>query len=53
MKIKKLSANSRGVLAMACNTNNARSRIYLVAENQNGLGWYETKGTYAKSTASK
>ncbi len=53
MKIKKLSANSRGVLAMACNTNNARSRIYLVAENQNGLGWYETQGTYAKSTASK
>ena len=45
MKIKMLGENSRGVIALGYLPNKARSPIYMVAENQDGLGWYETKDT--------
>tara|TARA_Y100000356_G_scaffold40844_1_gene31770 strand:- start:467 stop:697 length:231 start_codon:yes stop_codon:yes gene_type:complete len=52
MKKKLLGANSRKMLAMAIK-NTAKTRIYLVAENQNGLGYYQSKRVFTKSTANK
>ena len=43
-KIKKLADNNRRMLAMGCK-GSAKTRIYLVAENSNGLGWYQSKRT--------
>jgi len=53
MKIKRLGENARGVIALGYLPNKARSPIYMVAENQDGLGWYETKDTYSASTVAK
>ena len=53
MKIKRLGENARGVIALGYLPNKARSPIYMVAENKDGLGWYETKDTYSASTVSK
>ena len=51
-KIKRLADNNRRMLAMACK-GTKKTRIYLVAENQNGLGWYQSKRVFTQATASK
>lgn len=51
-KIKKLADNNRRMLAMGCK-GSAKTRIYLIAENSNGLGWYQSKRVFTQSTASK
>ena len=53
MKKKLLGENSRGVIALGYLENKDRSPIYMVAENQEGLGWYETKDTYSATTVAK
>jgi len=51
-KIKRLADNNRRMLAIGCK-GTQKTRIYLVAENSNGLGWYQSKRVFTQSTASK
>jgi len=53
LKVVELPKNSRNMLAMAIVPNVAKTKIYLhgVSLKTGESQWYESKGTYTKSTA--
>lgn len=55
MKVKTLSPNNRGMVAMAINDKKKKTKIFLhgVSKTTGEKQWYESKGIFTQATALK